>query len=143
MHWPWLNLAMGPLFLAAGVSAGIVLSTLASSADANRASPAGELPVPFEAKSPPPSATPASLPEPPKENVTLFPPLALCTKSCVMKSNAGAVLDAPRNVVVTVAALTGTVTAPARQVANSTAIPAIPASDGFFNNRVPFREEVV
>src|ERR1019366_1586509 len=48
---------------------------------------------------PPPSISPASFPEPAKLNVTLFPPLAVLMKSCVMKSNAGAVFDAARKVV--------------------------------------------
>ena len=65
-----------PLFFAAAAPAGIVLSTFASSADANRAKPAGEFPVPFDAKSTPPSISLARWPEPAKLNVTLFPPLA-------------------------------------------------------------------
>ena len=55
MHWPWLYFGTAPLFLAAAAPAGIVSSTFASSADAKRANPVGELPVPFDAGSMPPS----------------------------------------------------------------------------------------
>jgi hypothetical protein len=43
MHWPSVYFGTAPAFTAAGLAAGIVLSTLASSADANNASPEGEL----------------------------------------------------------------------------------------------------
>jgi hypothetical protein len=76
-HWPTLFFATAPWFVAAAAPAGIVLSTLASSADANRAKPTGEFPVPSDAKSTPPSTSPASLPEPPKLKVTLLPPFAV------------------------------------------------------------------
>ena len=98
MHLPTSYFGTAPSFLAAGTPSGIVLSTLASSAEAKRAKPAGELPDPSLAKSTPPSRAPASDPEPPNLNVTLLPPLAFCTKSWVMKSNPGSVLDAARNV---------------------------------------------
>ena len=65
MHCPTVSFGTAPLFLAAAAPAGIVLSTFASSADANRAKPAGALPVPFDAKSVPPSISPAKWPEPP------------------------------------------------------------------------------
>ena len=77
MHWPALYFDTAPLFFVAAVPMGIVSSTFASSADANSAKPAGAFPVPFDAKSTPPSISPARWPEPPKLNVTLFPPLAV------------------------------------------------------------------
>jgi hypothetical protein len=49
MHWPTLFFCTAFGFSAAAEPAGIVLSTLASSADANRAKPAGAFPVPFDA----------------------------------------------------------------------------------------------
>ena len=66
MHWPSVYLGTAPALIAAAVPAGIVLSTLASSADANKASPAGELPEPSDAKSTPPSSSPARWPDPAK-----------------------------------------------------------------------------
>ncbi len=142
MHLPTVFLGTAPGFAAAGAPAGTVLSTLASSADANKASPAGELPVPFAAKSTPPSITPARWPEPPKLNVTLLPPLAVWTKFCVMKSNAGSVFDAARKVVPVdwaEAGLAPTPTTPGRTATSRADAAASPGNENFLDNRVsPF-----
>ena len=95
-----------------------------------------------DAKSTPPSISPAKWPDPPKLNVTLLPPLAVWTKSWVRKSNAGSVFDAARKVVpegCAEAEPPPAPTAPGKTARTSHDAPTRPGSDSFLDNVVsPF-----